>query len=368
MALRVLLGQLGARGDCLYATAVARQIKHDFPYCHLTWAVGSHCRCLIDGNPDVDEIWEVPVKGHGDMAEAWRRFELEAAQRKQAGEFDRVFLTQIYPDNFGNFDGTVRASIFRGYPQPITVSVRPWLRIEQEESRNVERFAAKHRLAAYRDAILFEYSSQSGQSFVTPELAVEVARKVLARRPNTAMILSSDKKLDHAEPGIIDASVLSFKENAALIRHCSLLVGCSSGISWLCSAATDPPPRTIQLLRRRTSVYASFVHDHEYQGLSTDHIIEMTDCPASRIADAIVAVLDEGIAAARPRFHQRIPLRFTHYGKQLKRALAAGDTGAAWRSARVTIERYGLRPGLLATLLWSCRGYVGNVVRRIRSR
>ena len=28
---RILLGQLGSNGDCLYATIVARQIKKDFP-------------------------------------------------------------------------------------------------------------------------------------------------------------------------------------------------------------------------------------------------------------------------------------------------------------------------------------------------
>src|SRR5512138_3038540 len=41
---RVLLGQLEANGDCVYATTVARQIKTDNPDCHLTWAIGSRCR------------------------------------------------------------------------------------------------------------------------------------------------------------------------------------------------------------------------------------------------------------------------------------------------------------------------------------
>ena len=38
---RVLLGHLGEKGDCLYASAVSRQIKADLPESHLTWAVGS---------------------------------------------------------------------------------------------------------------------------------------------------------------------------------------------------------------------------------------------------------------------------------------------------------------------------------------
>ncbi len=61
---KILLGQLGRRGDCLYATAVARQIKEDFPVCHLTWAISSMCRPVIDNNPYVDKIWELPLKNN----------------------------------------------------------------------------------------------------------------------------------------------------------------------------------------------------------------------------------------------------------------------------------------------------------------
>jgi hypothetical protein len=57
---RILLGHLASRGDCLYATAIARQIKADYPGCHLTWAIGSMCRAIIDGNPHVDALWKIP--------------------------------------------------------------------------------------------------------------------------------------------------------------------------------------------------------------------------------------------------------------------------------------------------------------------
>jgi ADP-heptose:LPS heptosyltransferase len=53
-----LIVQLISNGDCLYATTVARQIKNDYPNCHLTWAVSSMCRKTLDLNPYIDEIWE----------------------------------------------------------------------------------------------------------------------------------------------------------------------------------------------------------------------------------------------------------------------------------------------------------------------
>ena len=53
---KIILVQLYSNGDCLYATAVARQIKQDFPGSHLTWAIASFCKSIIINNPFVDEI------------------------------------------------------------------------------------------------------------------------------------------------------------------------------------------------------------------------------------------------------------------------------------------------------------------------
>ena len=126
---KFLIGQLGSYGDCLYATTIARQIKNDYPECHLTWAIGSMYRPILKENPFIDEIWEVSLADNNKMYEAWQKFEKKAYERKDLGEFDEVFLTQINPNNFQNFDGTVRSSIYRGYPKPITVPVAPILRL-----------------------------------------------------------------------------------------------------------------------------------------------------------------------------------------------------------------------------------------------
>jgi hypothetical protein len=188
---RVLLGHLAARGDCVYATAVARQIKSDFPGCHLTWAIGSMSRAILNGNPHVDEVWEVPVDRHDQVAGAWEKFYGEAVKRSQAGEFDEAFFTQIYPDNFGNFDGTVRASIFRGYRGPITVPVTPVLRLTQAEIENVRRFADAHGLLRESRVILFEFSAGSAQTFIDSEFAHEAAEKIVALVPDARVVLTS---------------------------------------------------------------------------------------------------------------------------------------------------------------------------------
>jgi ADP-heptose:LPS heptosyltransferase len=44
---KIVLVQLFSNGDCLYATAVARQIKADYPGCHLTWAIADFVNPLL---------------------------------------------------------------------------------------------------------------------------------------------------------------------------------------------------------------------------------------------------------------------------------------------------------------------------------
>jgi hypothetical protein len=363
---RILLGQLGAFGDCLYATTIARQIKLDYRGCHLTWAIGSMCRPILKENPYVDDIWEVPLKDHAEMGEAWRQFENEAFLRKELGEFDEVFLTQIDPNNFQNFDGTVRSSLFRGYPKPITVPVAPFLRLTSSEIENVRCFAESHHLPDTANVILFECSSRSGQSFVTPHFALEVAKQLVMIIPDMCIVISSNIPIKSSNERIIDGSILPFRDNAELTKYCSLLVGCSSGISWLCTSECAKPLPMIQLLKADKSVYSSFVHDYEYRGMSTEAIIEMTECYPEKLVQCIVAVLEEGFATARSIYHEKIPLHFKYYCDVLfDRLVMQGKFVKAICSLTYTCERYGIHPSLIKCIIAKVMTYGRKVPTKL---
>ncbi len=341
---RILLGHLASNGDCLYATAIARQIKHDFPECRLTWAIGSFCRHIIEDNPFVDEVWEIPVANRNDMDTAWRKFEPEAKRRFNMGEFDEIFLTQVNPNNYQNFDGTIRSSIFRGYPRPITVPVTPIIRLNESEIESVSSFAHQHQLGMYKHVVLFECAGASGQSFVTPQYAVEVSKIVLDHSHGCAFILSSNVKINSSDHRIIDGSRLSFRENAELTKYCTTIVGCSSGISWLSTSDWAKPLPKIQLLKRSTSVFASMCHDAEYFGLPTERIIEMTDCTQQHTADCIILALED-FTRARSTFHERIQVRLDLYlEKFLKTVLRSGHPLKALKSLSHVKKRYGYDP------------------------
>lgn len=340
---RILLGQLVAFGDCLYATAIARQIKHDYPGCHLTWAIGSMCRSILDGNPYVDDIWEVSIQRISDVKKIWTIFAREATERKKRGDFDEIFLTQLAPGNLHNYDGTIRSSIFNAYPKPVTVPVTPVLRLSPSEIEHVRRFADAHGLNGRSPAILFESSPKSGQSCITQDFALAVAQKLTACSPDVRIILSSNIPFQPPHDRIIDGSVLSLRENAELTKYCSLLVGGSSGVSWIATSDWALPLPMIQIIRPDAQWFASFVRDHEQWGLPTNRLLEMTDCDTDNLVSCITAVLTSGFDSARASYHQRLPVTFHSYQAILVHLLLRGRFLTAARLIRTNIKRHGCR-------------------------
>lgn len=309
---KILLGILVANGDCLLATVIARQIKADDPACHLTWAISNLCRQVIEENPHVDAVWEIPLQNKKEAEkEGWYRFEKEARQKLAAGEFDEFFPVQVYPSNVHHFDGTTRGTIYNAFPRPVTVEARPVLRLTPGEVERVKNFADALGLTRYKNVILFECSSFSGQSFVTPEWAIQVSLELVNRSADLFIIISTHLDLTDIHPRIVSASRLNLRENAQLTHYCSLLLGCSSGITWI--STTDWARRLpmVQFIKRGIGfTFASVAYDHRYWKLDDSGIIETTNANTADAVRLIEAVLEQGVAAVKPAFHQRLKPRF----------------------------------------------------------
>jgi hypothetical protein len=346
---RILLGQLGANGDCLYATILARQLRADHPAAHIVWAISSHCAGLLANNPHVDEVWEIPVTSWDQHEVMWRVFEREALRRYIQRDFDHVLLSQIWPNNFQNYDGTVRPSILRSYGRPITVPIENVINLSEEEIQRVETFVREHRLKEFEHKILFECSSKSGQSFVTPGLAQEVAKHLYKRLPDAVVLFSTHLPMKIDDNRSLFAGSLSLREVAHLTQHCSLFVGAGSGNSVAASSTAAKPLPMIQLLSASTSVFASFAHDFEYFGIKDRQILEMSDPDPQQIASCIASACTEGISTAIDRYDSRIPVRFDHYFGLIEQMLLAKHRSIdAAKSLMVTASRYGWRPDLVA--------------------
>ena len=351
---RVLLGQLISNGDCLYATAIAQQIKHDFPGCHLTWAVSSLCRKTIEENPWIDSIWEIPLAGwSGEFLRAsWDSFAIEALERYEQGLYDFVFFTQIYPGNPHHFEGTVRPGIFLGYPGKITVPLEPSLVLRAEEVERVKHFAQQSRLEDFEQVILFECSSKSGQSHITPEFAQRAAESIVKESAGRhAVILCSQHAVQRPLEGIIDGSILTLREMAELTKYCTLLIGCSSGISCISTSTWAKPLPMIQLLSRQCAMFASLAHDYLYFGLPTSHVIEMFDADVERLVSCFNFFVKHGWESTTATYHEEPQVAFEYYLGFAKGFLfSVYDYFGFCVSLRNVVDRYGWHPELEGAL------------------
>jgi hypothetical protein len=340
---RVLLGHLTSNGDCLYATTIARQIKADFPGCHLTWGISSLCEHVIRNNPHVDDTWVFPMRDWADMGSAWNAFEHEAWRRVGAGEFDHAFFTQISPNNFHNYDGTIRPSMFRNYPKALSVPVETVIELGDEERITADRWIDDNGIDDFDGLILFECSSKSGQSFLTPELAQEIALKVIERLPRMGVVLSTHLPLQIEHPNIRHGGALGMRETVLLTHRASMFVGCGSGLTVVAtSARAKQGLPNIQILNASTSVYASFRHDFEHFGKDASHFLETVSTDTREIAAAIVSVYLEGIEAAKARFARPVSLDFAWYRQLItQQLLNRRQYVDAAQSLLVTTGRYG---------------------------
>lgn len=359
---KILLVQLFSNGDCLYATAVARQIKQDFPDAHLTWAIATFCRHIIDLNPYVDAVRVVDNVPKSDVI-AFRKFVRQVNQEKQQGLWDEVFVTTNMDANLAYFDGTIRGMILQAYPSPITVPLQPVLVLSEEEKNNVKKFAEQHQLSRFKHVVLWEYAPQSGQLSLNQELVFEAARK-LTRNPNICIILSSPHQFD-SQAQVIDASVLTVRENAALTHYCNLMIGCSSGITWISTSSAARALPMIQLINPDVAFLNAPSIDFERFGIDTELLIELTtfDHLAACVADALL-----DFHRAKQQFHQVVRPNFNTTRIIVYNLLCYLHFGALFKHFRLNIKRYGWRGSFLRNfflgLLLSPFTLIKNKVRK----
>lgn len=300
---KILLVHLYSNGDCLYATAVARQIKKDFPGCHLTWAIAGFCKSIIDHNPDVDAVLEVNEVKKNDTP-AYRKWKRKIRAQQAAGMWDEVFFTQNMDANLKYYDGTIRGMILRAYPRKVK-NVQPELRLTSVEIERVQQFADKYALHRFKNIILWEYAPQSGQSELTFDFVMRVSKKIV-QMPDTCIILTSANQFN-VMGQIFDASELSIRENAALTHYCTLLIGCSSGITWLSTSTAARMLPMIQLLNPHAAFRNIPSVDFERYGLPLNELVELFRFDEALIYEAVKVFIDKGITAARQQLNQSLP-------------------------------------------------------------
>jgi len=361
-AKKILLVQLYSNGDCLYATAVARQIKSDFPGCLLTWAVSISCRNMLLGNPYVDETLIIDDVARDDVS-AFRRLKRKFEEKIKEGVYDELFITHIADTNLALYDGCIRSNILRAYPYPVTAPLTPVLRLSETEISSANAFAVTHQLEKYKHVILFEFAPQSGQSKITKEFALDVAEQI-AKRGDAAVILSSGNSIDHPHPAVIDGSSLSIRETAALTHHCTLLLGCSSGITWITTSDAAKQLPMVQLLNAQTKWVNPISRDFERFGSPVETVIELVEFDAAKTLDCVNAALQD-FSSARMQHNQPVLVHFKTTRNIIYNLLCYAEFSAISKHIRVNREVYGNNLSFYKEVVWGFVSFPFKLVRNL---
>jgi hypothetical protein len=245
-------------------------------------------------------------------------------------------------DNQALYDGTIRGMIFRAYPNPVTVPVQPVLILTDSEKQNVKLFAEKNRLQQFKNIILWEYAPQSGQSILSFEFVMKVAGNIV-QIPDTCVILSSANSFS-STANIFDASILSVRENAELTHYCSLLIGCSSGITWLSTSSAAKQLPMIQLLDPQAYFMNAPSVDFNRYGISTTGLIELIKFDEEKIVQTVRAFINEGIVTTKEKYNEVLPVQFNTTRKIVYNLLCYLQFKAIAKHYRITTSIYGRHP------------------------
>ena len=365
----ILFVHLFSNGDCLYATAVARQIKIDYPNCKLTWAIAAFCKNIIHLNPNVDEVIEIKEVEKNDVI-AFGKYKSKIEKEKKQGIWDEVFITQNMGSNLCLYDGTIRGMILRAYPNPVTASLQPELVLSEDEKLRVKQFALDNNLASFQNVILWEYAPQSGQSVLNFPFVMNIAKRITSLE-STCVILTSANKFEGSKK-IIDASVLTVRENAALTHYCNLLIGCSSGITWLSTSTAAKFLPMLQLLNNDAYFLNAPSVDFSRYKIQHNGLIEITSFNEQLVFDTVKSIFTEGMEVTYANYNQPLKLQFKTSRKIAYNLLVHLQITSIIKHYRIMVKQYGTKKEFLFQfwqgILFSPFTFLKNVwKKRIKS-
>lgn len=312
---KVLLVQLASFGDCLLVTTIAKQIKTvDYPTCHLTWLIGSKYKQVIENNPFVDDFITVPISKVSEILNQ-RNLIFETINKlRKKSHFDFVFITDFIEQNYKYWFGTTRSSLFRCYPHPLVISPQPIIILSNKEKENVALFCKINEITDSTFNILFECSPQSGQSNLTFQNAKLISEQLIEQHKSLKIILTSNQSFNSTNSMLVDGSGISWKENAELANYCHLIVGCSSGISWLCTSNWTRILPFIQVINpdyMNGKISSSMKHDFIYFGLKTDNLLELYSPSTNKLKACIESAIKNSFDKVKMEFDYSHPQMFS---------------------------------------------------------
>lgn len=347
---KILLIQLFSNGDCLFVTTIAKQIKKNNPDCELTWIVSSRCSSMLLQNPDVDIVEEVEITDVSQNRIVFEQVVKEARIKKQAGVYAQVIVPQLLGTNLKFYNGVVCTSLFKSSGLKIDVDTRPVLILDEKEKTAAKQFAEKHQLQIYKNVVLFECAPQTNQLLLTDELILGYAKQVV-KNESTCVILSAPKAYHFQHPQIINGNVLSIRETVALTHYCTLLLGCSSGISWAATSIAAKSLPTVQLLAKNAYYFNPLSLTFFKLKRSADTLIEMIEFDKQKLSEVFEDIFSKGFQQARSKHHQQVQVQFRLYRGIINGFLKEGKCSEIVTFVKINYKEHGFNFQMLKYML-----------------
>jgi hypothetical protein len=168
-----------------------------------------------------------------------------------------------------------------------------------------------------------------------------VAKKITAS-PAICIILTSGISFTGTD-SILDASSLSVRENAALTHYCDLLIGCSSGITWITTSSAAKFLPMLQLLDK--DAYFLNAPSVDFRRFDIQHkgLIEMGSFTEEKVYDCVTEIINTGFLSAE-KYNEVLPLQFNTTKKIVYNLLVYREFGALKKHYRLMESVYGKDP------------------------
>jgi hypothetical protein len=167
---------------------------------------------------------------------------------------------------------------------------------------------------------------------------------------SVVFIFSSSGRIPGNSSSIIDASRLTLREIAHLSRHCTLLIGCSSGTTWVTTSDAGKQLPMVQVLDPNAYWFNSVVNDHKRFGLSVDHIIEIGDSDEEIVYQCIQGIIKKGFSVARLTYHRDFKMQFRITRGIISYLLGRAKIKSVFRHIRINLGLFGWNIRLLKSI------------------
>ncbi|HUS03397.1 MAG TPA: hypothetical protein VMY77_16775, partial [Chitinophagaceae bacterium] len=146
--------------------------------------------------------------------------------------------------------------------------------------------------------------------------------------------------ITHPFENIIDGSPLTFRETAAVTHYCTMLLGCSSGITWISTSDAAKQLPMVQLINPGAAWLNPVSRDFKRFGLDTERLIELTEIDETEIVNCVNDAI-ANFSSAKEKYNKKIPVHFKTSRNIIYNLLCYFEFAAILKHIRTNRQVYG---------------------------